>query len=229
MVIRYRVCRMIWNILNADSLFSGVAPKQQLERLAKLMLSTKPRNVVVTQALRSAQFWELPNLRRESNITRSLTTWTQWNLVVFLSLFDTETSFLDDVDVTKYFSPKEHSSLPIPLQELGRAISTYEVLLCAPAEYLSRTCRTILVRRAVSADILSSVPADGNHTATGVYLSPTLRIFLQRTIPHTSSVDHSVRAFACAHPLDFFIFVLDYVTAFGIYAQFQARSKTIDS
>jgi hypothetical protein len=69
---------MIWNILNTNSLLSGIAPKQQLERLAKLMLSTKPSNVVVTQALRSAQFWESPNLRRESNTIRSLTKWAQW-------------------------------------------------------------------------------------------------------------------------------------------------------
>jgi hypothetical protein len=66
---------------DSDSLSSGIASKQQLERLIKLTISIKPSthffvpelhaNTCVAQALRLAHFWESPNLRREPKIIPS--------------------------------------------------------------------------------------------------------------------------------------------------------------
>ena len=57
-----------------------IASKAQLERLAVLMLAIKPApttlpvldlqaSSILAQALRSAQIWELPNLRRQFHAT----------------------------------------------------------------------------------------------------------------------------------------------------------------
>jgi hypothetical protein len=192
---------------HTDSLYSRIASKQQLERLVKLTISIQPSthlfvpelraSACFTQVLRSAHFWELPNLRRESIIALFCIKFDfERGLVAFLSSFDTQTSFLDEVDTTKYLAQKEPQSLPIPLQELQSAVLAYEILLFAPAEYLSRTFRADLVRRAVSADILSSLSIDVDHTVTNVSRSLTvIRVFIQRIILYTGSMDHLVRTF----------------------------------
>jgi hypothetical protein len=118
-------------------------------------------------------------------------------LVAFNSVFSTATSFLDAVDTAPYLAKGRTNSLPVPLQELQRAISTYEIVLFAPVEYLSRTCRADLVRRAVVADILvSSLLTNANHSMADCSHSLSiLRIFLLRNLSYGGVVHYLVSIF----------------------------------
>ncbi|KAJ6519597.1 Urb2/Npa2 family-domain-containing protein [Mycena sanguinolenta] len=81
-------------------------------------------NLLLLNALSSAQFWELPNLR-----------------TAILAFADDTTSMLAD-------------SSAADSQSTVR--STYQLLLMFPIEFMSRTLRTELIRRAVNGDVLYS-------------------------------------------------------------------------
>jgi hypothetical protein len=104
---------------------------------------------------------------------------------VFLSSLRSETSIFDRFDPNTCLAQRKCDSqhvLPISIQELQGAISIFELALFVPAEYLARICRTDLVRRAFTADILiSMLPVDDKRTSTFVTRSLTvLRVFLRR-------------------------------------------------
>jgi hypothetical protein len=107
------------------------------------------------------------------------------HLVMFLSSLSSETSIFERFDPGACLAQRKCDSqhvLPMSMQELQAAISIFELVLFVPVEYLSRICRTDLVQRAFTADIvISMLPVNDTHTSTFVTRSLTvLRVFLRR-------------------------------------------------
>ncbi|KAF7339660.1 Urb2 domain-containing protein [Mycena sanguinolenta] len=118
-------------------------------------------NLLLLNALSSAQFWELPNLR-----------------TAILAFADEATSVLADPHV----KPTDDSHATI--------WSTYRLLLTFPIEFMSRTLRTELIRRAVNGDVLySSSPADSQdlHSVVAV-----LRTFIHNVSLYIGTVDQPI-------------------------------------
>jgi hypothetical protein len=77
------------------------------------------------------------------------------------------------------------------------AVATYQLLLTFPVEYMSRTTRTELVRRAINADMM----ADSSIDPTGVYSALTVvRVFIHNVSLYVGSVDQPVSYFNYTHP-----------------------------
>ncbi|KAJ7293352.1 Urb2/Npa2 family-domain-containing protein [Mycena rebaudengoi] len=147
----------------------AIASRQQLGRLVKVILTSKvgvpsPHKLDATSlllnAFSSAQFWELPNLR-----------------VAILAFAEEATSTLTD--------PKSSISADACLDIL----STYQLLLLFPIEYISRTTRTELVRRAVNADFICSSLTENE----AVYPALTvIRVFIQNVAVYLGSIDQPI-------------------------------------
>lgn len=136
-----------------------------------------PHSVLIN-ALRSAQFWELANIRG----------------ALFTVLVE-ETSSLDKLDPLIYFSTQPLPQIPsADTNRLRRCIFTYELLLLVPNEYLPRALRQDLVRRAMAADAILSQMKDDN-TEVQNFRIPSLtvvRTTLKRWGSHQVSLDHDV-------------------------------------
>ncbi|KAJ7630714.1 Urb2/Npa2 family-domain-containing protein [Roridomyces roridus] len=143
----------------------ALASEAQLRRLVSILvrfnvgecdpdpLHADGASILLT-ALSSAQFWELPNLR-----------------TAVLSYADDATSMLVDEDAALTTSD-------------GAAVSlTYQLLLMLPIEYMPRSTRSELVKRAINADVLSSSLDGGNLT---------IRLFIHNAAMHTGYVDQPV-------------------------------------
>ncbi|KAJ6509305.1 Urb2/Npa2 family-domain-containing protein [Mycena vitilis] len=115
---------------------------------------------LLVTALSSAQFWELPNLR-----------------TAILTYADEATSILADPDMV----PTADSRATI--------LSTYQLLLMFPIEFMSRTIRTELVRRAAHADIIYSTGADTEGLLSVVTV---VRIFIHNVSMYLGSLDQPV-------------------------------------
>ncbi|KAJ7786075.1 Urb2/Npa2 family-domain-containing protein [Mycena metata] len=145
----------------------AIASPTQLQRLAKILFAANieayretrlDSTSLLLSALSSAQFWELPNLR-----------------AAVLSFVDEVTSVLADPQVK------------LKTNDRALILSTYRLLLVFPIEYMSRTIRTELVRRAVNADLLFST------LDTKEDLSPAVfRVFIQNVSLYLGSVDQPI-------------------------------------
>ncbi|KIK71275.1 hypothetical protein GYMLUDRAFT_254519 [Collybiopsis luxurians FD-317 M1] len=133
------------------------ASKAQLEQFIEIFvrLRTQGRehstSVLLVQVLTSAEFWELPNIRS-----------------ALLAFIDQSTSIVDDWTTIT------------PLQEQFVS-SVFDTLLFVPTEYLTRSMRIFLVKRAI---ILDQAIAE-SHTSQ---LLRNVRICIARIL---SSMDHS--------------------------------------
>lgn len=127
---------------------------------------------ILNQTLHSAQFWELVNMRR-----------------ALLSLIHDGTSILDKVDSTE----TQLSEKPL-IDVTRRLTAAYELLLYIPVEYLPRTSRQDLMRRAMTADLVVCRPirVDADSQANAMRSMTILRIFMKRWFLYQSSVDHGV-------------------------------------
>ncbi|KAJ6627155.1 hypothetical protein B0H10DRAFT_422437 [Mycena sp. CBHHK59/15] len=145
----------------------AIASGRQLQRLVRILVKNSGGEYVPSErldatslllsAFSSAQFWELPNLR-----------------VAILAFADEATSTLADSE------PR--------LTADGRAaiLTTYQLLLLFPVEYISRTTRTELVRRAINADLLHGSLTDTDNWHSSVTV---LRVFIQNVSLHLGSID----------------------------------------
>lgn len=129
------------------------------------------------QTLHSAQFWELANMRN----------------ALLVSVND-ETSALDKIDPLEAQSALAFKQLWIDEPQLRRAISVYEWLLYVPTEYLSRTSRQDLIRRALAADLAlcQTVHGDADSQVNAMRSMAILREFLKRWFSFQSSLDQAV-------------------------------------
>jgi hypothetical protein len=95
--------------------------------------------------------------------------------------------------------PKAHDShrILIQIKKVRRVVSAFEMLLFFPIEYISRTIRTDLVKRALTADIfITNLAIDED--AGYVYHSLTiLRLFVKRIFVSLGCIDQSVRLPTC--------------------------------
>ncbi|KAJ7169665.1 Urb2/Npa2 family-domain-containing protein [Mycena filopes] len=145
----------------------AIASPAQLQRLVKIFFATNiaaytdtrldPTSILLS-ALSSAQFWELPNVRS-----------------AVLTFVDEVTSVLADPHVK--------------LKAEARALvaSTYQLLLTFPVEYMSRTVRTELVKRAVNADMLFSTAVKDSFPVVTV-----VRTFIQNVSLYLGSIDQPI-------------------------------------
>ncbi|KAF8213299.1 Urb2/Npa2 family-domain-containing protein [Mycena galopus ATCC 62051] len=150
-------------------IIDAIASPIQLQRLVKIILKANfaahssaglnPTSLLLN-ALSSAHFWELPNLRTG-----------------VLAFADEATSVLVD-------------PLLKPTADNHAAVwSTYQLLLMFPIEFLSRTIRTELIRRAVNADVLYSSLTDSQDLQSAV---AGVRIFIYNVSLYIGSVDQPV-------------------------------------
>ena len=104
---------------------------------------------------------------------------------VLLSVLNDTTAILDHVDASQ--------TRPSDIQ-VQHTISAYDKLLFFPVEYMSRTSRTDLVRRALTADVvISSMSIDKNNPSSYYCRSITvLRTFLKRVFVYLGAVDYPV-------------------------------------
>ncbi|KAJ7900109.1 Urb2/Npa2 family-domain-containing protein [Mycena olivaceomarginata] len=149
----------------------AIASSAQLQRLVKIILRANVSVPVseaaglnatslLLNALSSAQFWELPNLR-----------------TAILTYADDATSMLVD-------------PLLKPTADTHATVwSTYQLLLMFPIEFLSRTIRTELIRRAVNADVLYSSFDDMQGLPSAVTAA---RIFIHNVTLYIGSVDQPI-------------------------------------
>ncbi|KAJ7492845.1 Urb2/Npa2 family-domain-containing protein [Mycena latifolia] len=149
----------------------AIASPEQLERLVKILVRASvvddvpvaPRlnaTTLLLDALSSAQFWELPNVR-----------------TAFLAFADEATSTLADP------CPR------IPPDRRATVLSTYQLLLMFPIEYMPRTIRTELIRRAVNADIIYDSLTDAKDVCSAVTV---VRLFIHNISLYVGSVDQPI-------------------------------------
>ena len=98
-------------------------------------------------------------------------------------MVDTETALLDSIDIDD-FPVVNH----IDIRAFNRSISVYRTLQHVPVEYFMRNSRTVLVRRAIVADmVLWNSDFEGAHMNSFI-----LRVFLKRIWQLVGNVDHPV-------------------------------------
>ncbi|KAF7339844.1 Urb2 domain-containing protein [Mycena venus] len=150
-------------------IIDAIATPAQMQRLIKIIFSANiaantsqaegvNATLLLLNALSSAQFWELPNLR-----------------TAILTFVDEATSILAD----------PHSKPTADTR--ATVLSTYQLLLMFPIEFMSRTVRTELVRRAVNADVLYSPLADTQNLHSAVTVISNLSRYLNHLIHGNSS------------------------------------------
>ncbi|KAJ7431795.1 hypothetical protein B0H11DRAFT_836888 [Mycena galericulata] len=133
----------------------AVASAPQLQRLVAILVKSNLGNYVpgaldldatslLLNALSSAEFWELSNLR-----------------AAILAFADEATSALTDIDSN------------ITVHDRATIFSTYQLLLMFPVEYIPRVSRTEMVRRAVNADILCNTLTGANDCLSYCYCVST--------------------------------------------------------
>lgn len=118
-------------------------------------------------------------------------------LDAFLTYLSEATSLLDGVtfnDLQATTSAKE----VVDAHQVHSTIRGFELLLLVPTEYLSRSCRMDLVKRALTADILvCRLPDDAGFTPEWICQSLTIiRVFLQRTFLYVGTSEHPVSAWS---------------------------------
>ncbi|KAF8649798.1 hypothetical protein AX16_005564 [Volvariella volvacea WC 439] len=147
------------------------ASDTQLERFINLLLLSQGNRIgnastqqpgecdPLTQLTRTAHFWEMPRLR-----------------AILLSLIDAATTCLDS------FQDRANAS---DIPDILKGVSIYELLLVVPMEYLSKTLRIELIKRAVLADVALQA-LDGQYIETATLL----RSFLKRACAVSGFPEH---------------------------------------
>ena len=109
-----------------------------------------------------------------------------------LSVLVTSTSSLDSLPPESSSSEKCHVEHP----NLTDVVSAYKLLLFFPVEYLTKSCRADLVKRAIIADwTLSEKLEDGNENEELLVGLSVIRMFLKRTFGFLGAVEQqSVRS-----------------------------------
>lgn len=137
-------------------------------------------SAIVYKTLRSAQFWELTNMR-----------------LALLSAVNDETSPLDKINAATYTFGRPTEEPSIDETQCRRAISAYELLLFIPTEYLPRASRQDLIRRAMKADFAMHQLSHGDNSSQAhiIHSTTVLRVFLKRWFSYQNSADHKVYSY----------------------------------
>lgn len=149
----------------------AIASSAQLQRFIRVLVTTTgtgyaaqppclDATCLLLSALSSAQFWELPNMR-----------------TAILAFADKTTS-----------SPGDPSS-STTADSRAAIFSTFRLLLMFPVEYMPRTNRIELVKRAIHADIHYDSAANAEDAYSNITV---LRLFIQNISLHVEPVDQPV-------------------------------------
>jgi hypothetical protein len=106
------------------------------------------------RALNSAQFWEMPNIRREHDLGFLL--YSQHLrmpfIAVLLSSIETKCKVLQSVDISSVL--RSNGQVTPPDTSLDETIQALHFVLHMPTEYLDKTRRALIARAAIACDIL---------------------------------------------------------------------------
>jgi hypothetical protein len=150
-------------------LWSNVRSSTEVKPAALVQLSA-----IAIRTLRSAQFWELPNFRSRFFV-RSLWQFTHLYCTgALISLLEAETSQIDSLDLHNILMQKAVAHAVT--EKVDRALPAYWVLQFVPVEYLSRSSRANLVRRAMVCDVVLGAFEDVAHAISKVH---HLRVFMK--------------------------------------------------
>lgn len=179
--------RLRWSHITLTPYPSALAPTEVLKKFISLLLSIHLQppsgptdqldgqnsqcNItpqIILKLLRSAQFWELHNMRGTC-LTSVVYLNVDCGFVdVLLSLVSNITAPLSSYTLPP--CPKSSSSPEVSVPsnlELDRASEVYTLLMHAPPEYLTRSSRTELTKRAVNGDLsVCVVLRSTNHRET---------------------------------------------------------------
>lgn len=107
-----------------------------------------------------------------------------------------KTSSLDAIDVPHVLArsnSRKSQKVSVTATQIQDAAGAYKFLLYGPSEYLSRSSRNDLLKRAIALDIAVGVSPSLHQDANNVSLVVSLRAFLLRTFSFMGSADHQVR------------------------------------
>ncbi|KAI0314980.1 Urb2/Npa2 family-domain-containing protein [Amylostereum chailletii] len=130
-------------------------------------------SIVVIECLHSAQFWEQSNLRSS-----------------FMAAVDTKLESLDDVDIleTGKIAPQSSDGSGPTHAQVDEAIQAYNILLYTPGEYLSRSARVGLLRRAIALDFILAGMEPSKQRPNAVTIARTCVLKL---LSLTGSAEHA--------------------------------------
>lgn len=126
-----------------------------------------------------------------------------------MSTLTARTASLDSVDVSQVLShhssssqstskkSKKTKSASLTEEQVRNAASAYSFLLYAPSEYVPRSARSELLKRAVALDgVVMLTPADDSEAGDAIIgrevLLASIRTFLLRSFVHVGAADHQV-------------------------------------
>lgn len=142
---------------------------------------------LLVQILRSAEFWELPNIRCKCFSNLMNLSIKHFFQAVFLDLLDVSTSSLHSSEGKVSKTAK-----------VVEKVAVYRLLLFFPLEYLSWQLLNDLIKRALDADLILSDSPSASRKETVGQAIVTLRIFLKRAYIYSGSVaQESVRVILC--------------------------------
>ena len=176
---------------------SRFAPTDTLRSFTTMMIKIGPPSdndtggeisakFVVLMALRSAEFWELQNIRGKGLSAPSSPTSNLYIAAILLHEINAMTKFLDAIDAREFFV--QDKVLQVDTKSVTHAFEVYKMLLHVPIDYMTRTARTDLVRRAMTFDAVI-LKAEGSAREIG-----SLRTFMKRVWEWIGAVDHPVSA-----------------------------------
>lgn len=134
-----------------------------------------------------------------------------------MSTLTARTASLASVDVSQVLShhssssqatskkSKKTKSASLTEEQVKDAASAYSFLLFAPSEYVPRSARSELLKRAVALDgVVMSMPVDDDDEGVNVnmgreVLLASIRTFLLRTFVHVGAADHQVLSYCSNH------------------------------
>ncbi|THH21561.1 hypothetical protein EW146_g35 [Bondarzewia mesenterica] len=158
--------RLMEILFSISSNLSSIAP-------SGLLMPTS----ILLEALRSADFWEKVNIR-----------------AALLATVNSRTSALDGVDVAQALSQtgkkrkKSSTNTHATEDQIRKAEGAYKFLLYAPNEYLTRSSRSDLLKRAIALDVVLGVSP---RPETESIIIAT-RAFLLRIFTFMGTADHPI-------------------------------------
>ncbi|ETW87503.1 hypothetical protein HETIRDRAFT_244958, partial [Heterobasidion irregulare TC 32-1] len=133
---------------------------------------------VVLECFHSADFWEKSNIR-----------------AALLTVLQMKTFSLDAIDVPHVLArsnSRRSRRVSVTTTQIQDAAGAYRFLLYSPSEYLSRSSRNDLLKRAISLDIAVGVSPSLHQDANNVSLVVSLRAFLLKTFSFMGSAEHQL-------------------------------------
>lgn len=148
-------------------------------------------HVIASKVLHDATTWELHAFRGQLCGLSIRGCLLKLSVDAFIAGINEQTKSLQDVDLQDLLSDTNFKSAKKKGIDIRDVSAAFGVILHVPAEYLPRTSRIELIRRALVADMIS-VRNDRGTDRTGFHSVLLMREFLRRMFIHFGAVEYSV-------------------------------------